>query len=588
LIVKFVGKDPKSGPVAELELDLEPSIGITVDEVGIYNRYKGDLWGLLVSLTEDDAKLVLKQLSDGDNCQDGFKALLQFHRLYAVTTSTSLLQSYLSVVRCKAVAKIEDVPRALTSWEVRVASLAHRYKKVLEDDLKIAIVVGMLPEDLRNNVLSKFITTKTEDLKYQSIKEYIINWSNQKIASNRVKPSDDPMQIGNVDDFGEDSESEGGWDEWGNWVQSVGGKGMTKCFKCQGFGHMARDCPSKGKGKGKGKDYGGKGGSKGTKGGKGGFGKGPKGPSKGMQKGAPKQVWNYNTTGTGYQGICYNCWQVGHKASECTKRINGVEDGGEEEHDHVDCDEKTCGSVDVGRVEVGSWWICPVTLGLEPKKFLVDRRKNKTKIQNRFQCLSIEEGDEEEEVSVSSIPSLIDSSESEDDKVDHEECCGSGWKRLKNKKKVRKYIPFVPPIPTTVDSCIGQVEKGEKRMKLKFKFQVAEVKKPLISVKRITEKGNVVAFGPDDDDNFIMNSVTGDRIPLVPNGRGSFLMKVQFEDGEEAEITVDSGAEENVCPVDWGKQYNMTRPKKRLRLYNASGGVIRHHGEREVSVDSPF
>jgi hypothetical protein len=172
--------------------------------------------------------------------------------------------------------------------------------------------------------------------------------------------------------------------------------------------------------------------------------------------------------------------------------------------------------------------------------------------------------------------------------VDHEECCGSGWKRLKNKKKVRKYIPFVPPVPTTVDSCIGQVEKGEKRMKLKFKFQVAEVKKPLISVKRITEKGNVVAFGPEDDDNFIMNSVTGDRIPLVPNGRGSFLMKVQFEDGEEAEITVDSGAEENVCPVDWGKQYRMTRPKKRLRFYNASGGVIRHYGEREVSVDSPF
>ena len=121
-----------------------------------------------------------------------------------------------------------------------------------------------------------------------------------------------------------------------------------------------------------------------------------------------------------------------------------------------------------------------------------------------------------------------------------------------------------------------------------LKFQVADVKKPLMSVKRITQNGNKVSFGPNEDDNFIQNVKSGEKVLLRPNGRGSFLMKVQFEDGEEAEITVDSGAEENVCPVDWGKQYIMTRPKKRLRLYNASGGVIRHHGEREVSVDSPF
>ena len=35
----------------------------------------------------------------------------------------------------------------------------------------------------------------------------------------------------------------------------------TKCYFCQGFGHMARECPMKGKGKGKAE--GGKGGGKG-------------------------------------------------------------------------------------------------------------------------------------------------------------------------------------------------------------------------------------------------------------------------------------------------------------------------------------
>ena len=86
--------------------------------------------------------------------------------------------------------------------------------------------------------------------------------------------------------------------------------------------------------------------------------------------------------------------------------------------------------MDVGRVEVGSWWICPVTLGLEPKKFLVDRKRSMTKLENRFQCLSIEEGDEEEEDSASSMPSLIDSS-SEDEKDDHEEL----WQRMEEAQK---------------------------------------------------------------------------------------------------------------------------------------------------------
>ena len=31
-------------------------------------------------------------------------------------------------------------------------------------------------------------------------------------------------------------------------------------------------------------------------------------------------------------------------------------------------------------------------------------------------------------------------------------------------------------------------------------FQVADVKKPLVSVRRITEKGNLVQFGPKPED----------------------------------------------------------------------------------------
>jgi len=128
--------------------------------------------------------------------------------------------------------------------------------------------------------------------------------------------------------------------------------------------------------------------------------------------------------------------------------------------------------------------------------------------------------------------------------------------------------------------------KEDKRMCLGF--QVAEVKKPLISVKRIVEKGNFVSFGPKDEDNYILNQVTGDKMMLKSNGKGSYLMDVCFVGGGRTQITVDSGAEENVCPWDWGEQFETKPAEKWMSFRNASGGYIDHYGQRDVHVVSPF
>eukprot|EP00973_Karenia_brevis_P093484 12417513-Karenia_brevis.AAC.1 len=53
------------------------------------------------------------------------------------------------------------------------------------------------------------------------------------------------------------------------------------------------------------------------------------------------------------------------------------------------------------------------------------------------------------------------------------------------------------------------------------------------------KKGNHVILGPGKEDNFILNSQTGD--------------KVNFVGGGPTEITVDSGAEESVCLWEWGE-----------------------------------
>ena len=99
--------------------------------------------------------------------------------------------------------------------------------------------------------------------------------------------------------------------------------------------------------------------------------------------------------------------------------------------------------------------------------------------------------------------------------------------------------------------------KKEESKHMCLGFQVADVQKPLVSVKRIVEKGNYVGFGPGDEDNYILNKSTGDKLILRPNGQGSYLMDASFVGGGKAEIIVDSGVEESVCPLDWGSQFKV-------------------------------
>eukprot|EP00973_Karenia_brevis_P010780 1458890-Karenia_brevis.AAC.1 len=66
---------------------------------------------------------------------------------------------------------------------------------------------------------------------------------------------------------------------------------------------------------------------------------------------------------------------------------------------------------------------------------------------------------------------------------------------------------------------------------MSLNFQVAAVSKPLLAVKRIVEKGSHVSFCPGEKDNFIFNKESGGRLMLSPNGRGSYLMKLEFVGG---------------------------------------------------------
>ena len=67
-----------------------------------------------------------------------------------------------------------------------------------------------------------------------------------------------------------------------------------------------------------------------------------------------------------------------------------------------------------------------------------------------------------------------------------------------------------------------------KMKKMDLGFQVCGVKKPLAVVWRICESGNIVQFGPTDEDCFIVDQQSGDKVFMRREG-GSYVLDMKFE-----------------------------------------------------------
>ena len=75
-----------------------------------------------------------------------------------------------------------------------------------------------------------------------------------------------------------------------------------------------------------------------------------------------------------------------------------------------------------------------------------------------------------------------------------------------------------------------------------IKFQVTDVQKPLVSVARMVELGQVVQFGPRAEDNMIKIPRTGYIVGMRLTG-GGYVMDVEFL------VSDDEKAEENDAAV---------------------------------------
>ena len=465
--------------ITDEEIQLEYSEGGEKLSTMVYNRLIHHLRGTALTIHQ------------GVSDENGFEVWRLLGKRYNPTTPMRGLQLMLKVMVLGKIIRGDDVQAQISKWAGWVHALERDYNEGISDRMKIGVLIHMMPEDLQDHVLQHADRLQ----EYKLVKEKVVGLID---ARARLKDPD-AMNVGYAGYHQEE--------EYEEYEPEV--CGMTEdmqCYRCGGYGHRANICATpatpKGKGKGKGQEKGGvlKGKGKGYKG----AGKGGKG------QGMP----------------CMHCGKTGHTPAKSWtlhpdqlpwRRTSAVE---EEEED------LPVGGLgfDVGMVEVcqrppGLSKIARTKARIEPPS---EQEWKVVKTKNRFEALGEREwsvGAVEIEMPLEQINAVeskrmenlrpagrgkitIDSGAAESvlpaDMLPNEKLMDGGAKK--------RGVRYVAAHGGKMDNL------GEKKVRFRrqgsaavssIMFQVTDVGKPLASVSRILDKGNIVVFSRKG--SYIMN-----------------------------------------------------------------------------------
>ena len=340
------------------------------------------------------------------------------------------------------------------------------------------------------------------------------------------------------------------------------GKGEDRdCYNCGKKGHLSKDCWAAKGAKGESKGYGAKG-----------YGKGQWG--KGINEmlwEQPAQVPPPSEPEIGIDGV----WMIAAVEKvklQATKVRNSFEvlSTSEEEEDEEEFPELSIGGEDgppgltssedeepkKGKKDIG------IVKKVQIRKSLKDRSK-KVSLNDKPEIRYIVDGKDElnfEELSkeideaieeLKQHERIIREIEEREDK-EEKEICAIGAEKTKVRITVDSgaaesvspkdwFEQFkMSPLKTSrrlINASGGRIPvHGERTVALKTEgdrliglpFTVCDVKKPLVSVKRICEKGNIIQFGPNKKDSFIMNVKSKEKIYLIEEN-GQYMMEATVE-----------------------------------------------------------
>jgi hypothetical protein len=193
-----------------------------------------NLYFILAQLCEGEAFDIVKNVSD----QNGAEAYRRLCRRFLGKTRGKRLHLLRKGVNPPKVKKLSEVLGSIEKWEIHVQRLKADFKEELSDGLKVGILLEMIPPDVSDHLAQKI----ADDDTYADVKEMVLRYVENKSDADGIA-----MDISAV------NEKEGETDEYDE-LYYVKGKGKGKggpCFNCGEQGHLARECPNKGKGKGK-------------------------------------------------------------------------------------------------------------------------------------------------------------------------------------------------------------------------------------------------------------------------------------------------------------------------------------------------
>ena len=492
--------------------------------------------------TKGEANQVVRSVTDGN----GWVAWKRLYDRFNPRTPASLTAAWREVIRPKKVKDLREIAKVIDGWEAKIELLRREHGEEPTTGLKASLLLEMLPDSVQLTV-AQGLTGRKLDFDELKTKVRLMG----SVQADMATPK--PMDIGVLQESeSEKHHDEGGWEEVG-----VVGKGKGKgsgpvygsCWTCGGQ-HYASECPYNGKGT-----------------------KGTKGAAKGTNKGGAMM----KGTGKGKsRGPMYgSCWTCGgdHYQSECPQLGKGKAKGkgkalreiDEEPEDHQDVGSvgecwnifglDTVGRRSRMRARPSKWTRTGNGVVTLSNRFLelaeVDEEMDDnchvtTDCQAKVDCCVKSDGHAEfddhagEPEEMLWIQGVLEDGKVES-RVSGEIIVDSGAAESVCPWEWAEQFPIREVAPGRERSFVNasggrmghygerQVVCGVKGLSapVAMKFQVSDARHPLASVARITEQGNIVQFGPQQQDNYIYNPSTDEKVLLRRKGK-KFVMDVNF------------------------------------------------------------
>ena len=179
--------------------------------------------------------------------EDGFKAWQKLHMHFrpSLSAKQGMALAHFSGMVSKPATKPGETKSLITELERRMKMVEEVTGELISDNHAKWVLVGILDPMTRQHTAMHH----GGNTGYEKLKRVVLEFTNN------VAGSDSAMHINRIaETFNEEQEQEhtgadpAAWTRPGTGEEHVNafGKGASQCYICQGYGHLARECPSKG------------------------------------------------------------------------------------------------------------------------------------------------------------------------------------------------------------------------------------------------------------------------------------------------------------------------------------------------------